>query len=177
LGGTASSKWSVTSPAGRFVLRTRPAEFADPDSTRFDHEIMLRLRNAGFPVPWPRPSADGRTWVRSGDTVHECLDWIAADRSSANQLPSPSQSDGVERIAMPEQCSAAHAVSLRALGSFLARFHACLSTDLPPAKARRMREDHPELMKPYLAGLPSCSLSRQQGRDLGRIASDLAKVG
>ena len=52
-GGTASPKWAVRSAGGRFLVRVRPAEFADPESIRFDHDALGRLKRAGLPVPIP----------------------------------------------------------------------------------------------------------------------------
>lgn len=149
LGGTASRKWSVNCIMGRFVLRIRPEEFADAGSTRFDHEVMLRLSAAHFPVPRPRRTPDGRTWITSDAGVYECLSWIEGDASSAD---------------------------LHALGSFVARFHAALGKDAQLGKDGKLREDHPDLMEPFLASLRGRATNNGQRLGLERIANEILTV-
>jgi Ser/Thr protein kinase RdoA (MazF antagonist) len=153
LGGTATRKWDVTTTEQRFVVRVRAAEFADLDATRFDHEALRRLSRAGLPVPTPLVNADGSTWlVHEGHTL-EVLSWIEGDPFR----------DG-DRAA------------IRSLGSLLARFHRAGSDDLPPSKKDRLREDHPDLMRPYLAELRRLPLSAGEDRELVHIASLLDEV-
>jgi Ser/Thr protein kinase RdoA (MazF antagonist) len=65
LGGTATLKFAVQVPEGRFVVRARPAEFADGRFIRFDHECLWRLADTGLPVPRPRRRADGTSWLHT----------------------------------------------------------------------------------------------------------------
>ena len=43
LGGTATQKWSVTTEAGRFVVRVRPVEFGGTGAVAFDHTTLMRV--------------------------------------------------------------------------------------------------------------------------------------
>ena len=130
LGGTATHKWDVTTSQRRFVVRVRAAEFADLDATRFDHEVLHRLAQAGFPVPSPLTNVDGSTWLVHDGHVLEVLSWIEG-----------------------EPFAEGNATAIQSLGNLLARFHCVFSDDLPPGKKDRLREDHPDLMRPYVAGL------------------------
>src|SRR5580765_2648044 len=73
LGGTATPKFALQVPEGRFVLRARPVEFADPKLIQFDHQSLWRLAGSGLPVPSPRRQADGTSWVRTKQGVFEVL--------------------------------------------------------------------------------------------------------
>ena len=130
LGGTAARKWNVLTERGRFVVRRRPDELADAASVGFDHAVLRRLEAAGFPVPCPASTADGRTAVVRDDGTYEVLRWIEGD-------PFP---DG-------------DAEAIAEAGAFLARFHKALADDFPVGKDGRPREDHPDLMTPYVASL------------------------
>ncbi|MBI5394245.1 MAG: phosphotransferase [Verrucomicrobia bacterium] len=122
LGGTAARKWDILTERGRFVIRRRPDEFADAGSVGFDHAVLRRLDAAGFPVPCPVGAL-----VRD-DGTYEVLRWIEGE---------PFPDGDTEAIAEA--------------GGFLARFHKTLATDFPAGKEGRHREDHPDLMTPYLA--------------------------
>ena len=130
LGGTAARKWSVATRIGCLVVRIRPDEFADAASTRFDHAVLGRLASAGLPVPRPicRPGGDG-FFTLGGRTI-EVLTWIDGDAYPAGD---------------PQAAFT--------LGAFLFRFHAVFESDFPPGKEGRPREDHPDRIEPYLAGL------------------------
>ncbi|MFH1918811.1 MAG: phosphotransferase, partial [Planctomycetota bacterium] len=149
-GGTATAKWVVTSAAGRFVLRVRPAEVADEESIRFDHEVLRRLAAAGLPFPTPLARNDGSTWLRLGDRVYEVFPWVAGE---------------------PFDYGDAEAV--HRLGTFLARFHQALGQDVPPGKEGRLREDHPSLLEPYVSGLCRLASSRRERGQLERISEQL----
>jgi Ser/Thr protein kinase RdoA (MazF antagonist) len=143
LGGTATPKFAVQVPAGLFVVRARPAEFAGEGFIRFDHESLEHLARAGLPVPRPRRRADGTSWFCTEHGVFEVLSWI-------------------EGSPFPEGNRAA----ISALGSFLARFHSVLRDDIPAGKQGVLREDHPDLLMPYL----------EQLRGLCRRPEDAAQV-
>jgi len=132
LGGTAARKWNVLTDRGRFVVRRRPDEFADADSVGFDHAVLRRLDASGFPVPCPVAAL-----VRD-DGTYEVLRWIEGE-------PFP---DG-------------DAEAIAEVGSFLARFHNVLAGDFPAGKEGRLREDHPDLMTPYLAAFSDTGLREQ----------------
>lgn len=142
LGGTASRKWAVRTPAGRFVVRVRPPEFSNPENVRFDHSVLLKLQETGLPVPRPRVTPEGATVLRRGPDTIEVLSWIEGNPWSAT-LPG----------------------ATRGVGVFLAQFHSALARDLPEGKAGHQREDHPDALQPGLealiAGSPDPAVKRQ----------------
>jgi homoserine kinase type II len=129
-GGTASPKWAVRTSRGRFLVRMRPTDFAAEDATRFDHEVMRRLSEAGLPVPAPVERRDGSTWLSLGGRVFEVLSWISGAPWDERNPETP-----------------------RSIGAFLARFHSALKQGIANPESIRPREDHPDLLAPYLAGL------------------------
>lgn len=130
LGGTASRKWAVITPEGRFVVRIRPPEFSDPESVWFDHSVLLKLAETGLPVPRPMATPAGATVLSRGVDTIEVLSWIEGDPWSAS-VPG----------------------AVRCVGVFLARFHSVLADDRPAGKAGRPREDHPDALQPGLDAL------------------------
>jgi Ser/Thr protein kinase RdoA (MazF antagonist) len=153
LGGTAARKWSVATPAGRFVVRVRPAEFADPGSTRFDHEALYRLAAAGLPVPSPVSTRSDDPAFDWGGSVYEVFGWIDGDPFSPADPQVPAE-----------------------LGQFLARFHAAFSGDFPAGKEGRLREGHPDRIEPYLPGLAALADGGCQQRGLAAVAEELSTV-
>lgn len=153
LGGTATRKWDVLAPQGRFVVRRRPREFADSRAAGFDHAVLRRLAAAGFPVPCPAVAPNGLTvLVRDGE-MYEVLRWVAGG-------PFP---EGDPR-------------AIAELGAFLARFHKTLASDFPAGKEERLREDHPNLLTPYLVALQDLAADAEQQRQLAAIDAQLAQV-
>jgi Ser/Thr protein kinase RdoA (MazF antagonist) len=62
------------------------------------------------------------------------------------------------------------------LGNLLARFHLVLSKDIPPGKEGLLREDHPDLLLPYVSQLqPLCHAPAETLR-LDRLARHLELV-
>ncbi len=153
LGGTASSKWQVETPHGRFVIRRRPAEFAGRGATQFDHALLVRLANAGFPVPRPLPRPDGATTIEHEGGVYEVLAWLEGEPFT----------EGDSR-------------AIAGVGMFLARFHQTLAGDVPPGKASQLREDHPDLLTPYLADLYGRVADRRVEQQLDALAGQLQAV-
>jgi homoserine kinase type II len=127
LGGTATSKFEVRTPSGRFVVRRRPAEFAAAGMIRFDHESLRRLADAGLPVPHPLVRPDGSTWTQSGGGRYEVLSWVEGGEFQENDHRAVAN-----------------------VGRFLARFHAALTENIPPGKEGFLREDHPDLLADYV---------------------------
>ena len=153
LGGTGTRKWAVTTAGGRFVVRLRAAEFADLDATRFQHEVLRRLDQAGFPVPAPLIGKSGTSWFVQGGNVYEVLSWIEG-----------------------EPFAESDAAAVENLGGLLARMH-CLFADHPPlVKETRLREDHPDLMRPYLARLRLLAHDTRQDRRLMEVGRQLDAV-
>ena len=140
LGGTGTRKWDVVTAGGRFVVRLRAAEFADLDATRFQHEVLRRLDRAGFPVPAPLIGKSGISWFAQDGRVYEVLSWIEG-----------------------EPFVESDAAAVENLGILLARMHRLFADNPPPAKKHGLREDHPDLMRPYLARLrPLARDARQE---------------
>jgi Ser/Thr protein kinase RdoA (MazF antagonist) len=153
LGGTGTRKWDVATAGGRFVVRLRAAEFADRDATRFQHEVLQRLQRAGFPVPAPLTAHSGATWFAQGGNVYEVLSWIEGEPFVEND------SAAVEN-----------------LGILLARMHRLFTDDPPQMKTTGLREDHPDLMRPYLAGLRQLAHDDRQDRELTELTRQLDHV-
>jgi len=153
MGGTAASKWSIQTAAGRFVARIRPEEFAAEPMWQFDHHILRRLVAAGLPVPEPVEARTGQTVVELDGQVYEVLRWIEAEPFSGDD---------------PQ--------ALVNLGRFLATFHAALARDLLPGKQGCLREDHPQLMRGYLESLFASQPRAGQLQTLQRIAAELERI-
>ena len=105
LGGTASPKFAIRVPEGRFVVRVRHQEFAGVRSVQFDHASLERLAAAGLPVPCPQARSDGSSWMcHKGRTVEvlSCVDGGLSREGNAR--------------------------AIHELGVFLARFHQVLTT-------------------------------------------------
>ena len=66
LGGTATPKFEVEVPRGRFVVRARPGEFATVPMTQYE----------GLPVPSPQLRPDGRSWLVLETMTFEVLSWV-----------------------------------------------------------------------------------------------------
>jgi homoserine kinase type II len=153
LGGTATPKFAVRIPEGRFVVRARPAEFAAEPLIRFDHESLSRLAEHGLPVPRPRCRPDGTSWLHTEHGVFEVLSWIEGE-------------------AFREGDRAA----IAALGGFLARFHLALHQDIPPGKEGLLREDHPDLLDVYVKQLRDLCRTPDDIPQIDRLAQQLELV-
>jgi Ser/Thr protein kinase RdoA (MazF antagonist) len=153
LGGTATPKFSVQVPAGRFVVRARPAEFASEGFIRFDHESLGRLAEAGLPVPRPCCRADGRSWFHAEQGVFEVLSWIGGNPFVEGDR-----------------------AAITALGSFLARFHRVLCDDIPSGKENALREDHPDLLVPYVEQLRGLCRRLEDAAQVEQLAGQLELV-
>jgi Ser/Thr protein kinase RdoA (MazF antagonist) len=153
LGGTATPKFAVQVPEGRFVVRARPAEFAAEKLIRFDHQSLWRLAEHGLPVPRPRRRADGTSWFHARQGVFEVLSWIEGGPFREGDHP-----------------------AITALGSFLARFHTVLSDDVPPGKEGMLREDHPDLLVVYVEQLRGLCRSPDDVAQVERLGQQLELV-
>ena len=153
LGGTASPKWAVETPQGRFVIRRRPAEFAGRGATHFDHAMLGRLAAAGLPVPRPVPRPDGSTTLHHEGGVYEVLAWVEGD---------PFVEGDPQAIA--------------GIATFLARFHQTLTGGVPPGKEGQLREEHPDRLTPYLADLYMRAGGQPVERQLDALAEQLQLV-
>jgi Ser/Thr protein kinase RdoA (MazF antagonist) len=132
LGGTAAPKWRIQQANRKFVLRQRQNEFALPGMINFDHQMLTKLHSTGLPVPYPQTAKNGRTWVECDGNVYELLSWIEGK---------PFTQGDVKAIA--------------GLAKFMAQFHLASSDDISAGKEEMKREDHPELLMPYVRKLDS----------------------
>ncbi len=153
LGGTATPKFDVETHDGRFVARVRPEEFSGESFLHFDHEILRRLADRGLPVPRPRRRPDGTTWLRLGGYTIEVLSWVEGVPFSWDDLE-----------------------AVRNVGRFLARFHGVLTGDFPPGKEAFLREDHPDLLTPYVEEIRSRCRTPADRALVARIGDEIASV-
>jgi len=124
LGGTATPKWTINTSKGCYVVRIRPDEFSDAGQSTSTHQALIKLADAGLPVPRPLRRSSGETLYNSGDSVIEVLAWIDGDIWNGG---SP--------------------VVFRHLGVFLAKFHATLGSDFENSSEINLREDHPDALQ------------------------------
>ena len=119
--------------------------------------MLRRLDQAGFPCPRALIGKAATSWFVQDGNVYEVLSWIEG-----------------------EPFAESDAAAVENLGILLARMHRLFAEDPPPAKKTELREDHPDLMRPYLARLrPLARDARQQdalavlGRQLDQVAAKL----
>jgi homoserine kinase type II len=153
LGGTATPKFAFETPQGQFVVRIRPAEFAADGLVRFDHQVLWRLAEAGLPVPRPQRRPDGTSSLRLDGRVVEVLSWVEGQRYSPG-----------DRTAVGD------------VGRFLARFHAAIADNMPPGKETFLREDHPDLLLPYVQQLEALCRSADQSAQVRQIGRQIELV-
>jgi len=152
-GGTATPKWAVRTDAGRFMVRVRPAEFSGARAVSFDHAAMRRLADKGLPVPCPQARADGATWLARHGRVYEVLSWVDGRPFVEGDLR-----------------------AIASVGEFLGRFHGVLGGEIPPGKVGALREDHPDLLAPYLTDLSGLPMNAAEAEALGEISRQLDLV-
>ena len=150
LGGTATPKFAVEVPNGRFVVRVRPCEFAQEPTIRFDHEMLWRLAQAGLPVPCPQKRLDQTSWFHLGEHVVEVLSYVEGQPFEENDY------DAIGNV-----------------GQFLARFHTTLNDDIPHGKDGFIREDHPDLLVEYVTQLGRLCNTKTQTAQIRQIDQQL----
>jgi Ser/Thr protein kinase RdoA (MazF antagonist) len=151
LGGTATPKWTINTSDGRYVVRIRPDEFSDTNQSALTHQALIKLANAGLPVPRPLLQSSGETLYHHGDSVIEVLDWIDGDIWNGGS---------------PE--------AFRNLGVFLAKFHATLGADFTETSAMKLREDHPDALQSLMDTLLARA-SDTKSRDQLSAINDLLR--
>lgn len=117
--GTAGSTARIESGGGRFFLRCRSREHSSPANMRYEHDLILRLAEAGLPVAPPLPTQSGKRFVAEGEAIYELYPWI----------------DG-------ELFEDGNATQIRAVGDLLSRFHD-VGRGLGERKIGQGREDDP----------------------------------
>ncbi len=153
LGGTATPKWTINTCDARYVARIRPDEFSDASQSILTHQALIKLADAGLPVPRPLLQSSGETLYNHGDSVIEVLDWIDGD---------------IWKGGSPE--------AFHNLGVFLAKFHATLGHDFMEASATKLREDHPDALQSLMDALLARSRDTKSRDQLSAI-NDLLLQG
>jgi Ser/Thr protein kinase RdoA (MazF antagonist) len=153
LGGTATRKFAFETPRGRFVARFRPEEFADGGMIGFEHEILWRLVKAGLPVPSPQKRTDGTSCLIHGRRVVEVHSWVEGQPFVPGDR-----------------------AAVRNVGRFLAQFHAAIVDPIPPGKENFLREDHPDLLLPYVQQLEELSRSHEETEQIRSISGQIEYV-
>jgi homoserine kinase type II len=95
---------------------------------------------------------DGTTWLWQDGKHYEVLSWVDGD---------PFREGDLDAIA--------------GLGTFLARFHSAIGT-IPAGKEGILREDHPDLLEPYLARLRRFASASAHRDQIDRIERELNTV-
>jgi homoserine kinase type II len=75
-GGTRNTNYRVETETGRWFLRRRYSGYCEEARLRFDHEAARYLAERGVPVPQPRMSRDGGTWLRLAEAVWEVFPYV-----------------------------------------------------------------------------------------------------
>jgi Ser/Thr protein kinase RdoA (MazF antagonist) len=153
LGGTATPKFVIRTSRGKFVVRVRAPEFANESFTRFDHEALTRLAAAGLPVPCPRQQPDGTSQLTIRGQKVEVLSWVEGSR-----LQDVSRETAAN------------------VGRFLNRFHNAFEGHIPTGKEGFQREDHPDLLLPYVHALTALCQNATESAAIKRIGGQIELV-
>lgn len=153
LGGTAAPKYAIRTLRGRFVVRVRAPEFASEAFTRFDHESLTRLAAAGLPVPCPQRQPGGTSYLAVHGYTVEVLSWVAGSRLQDVNLETAAN-----------------------VGRFLSRFHNAFHVPLPTGKEGFQREDHPDLLMPYVHALEKLCQSAAESAAIRQIGEQIDLV-
>ncbi len=127
-GGTASPKYVVQTPAGRYLLRERRKEFCPADAVLFDRSVMEHLCKNGMPVVVPERTLSGEAVCHFDNRTYELFEYI---EGLENFVPGDNE----------QITSAAQA---------LGRMHKLLHNFTPEGKKDWQREFHPYLLKSEL---------------------------
>ena len=69
--GFVNDNWIVETGRGRYFLKRRHPRLRQPDLIRAQHDLIERLRQAGFPAPTIVPTATGETFLVLGGEFYE----------------------------------------------------------------------------------------------------------
>ena len=153
LGGTAARTFSIEVNQKKFVVRARPKEFSAPEQIEFDHHFLRRWAEAGLPVPLPQRQSNGTSWVEDQGVVYEVMSWVDGTPFMEGDL------DAIKNV-----------------GQMLGTLHQTPVGDTPSGKEGFLREDHPQLLWPYLKGLLERKVSAEEKRILHEIERLLRKI-
>ena len=72
--------WRLTTRTGRFCLRRWPDEHPSEEELQFIHTVLGFVWQNGFRlIPVPRPTRDGRSYVRQGGSLWELVPWLPGE--------------------------------------------------------------------------------------------------
>jgi Ser/Thr protein kinase RdoA (MazF antagonist) len=151
LGGTAAPKWCIEQATEKFVLRQRQNEFALPATISFDHQMLTKLHGVGLPVPYPQTANDGRTCVECDGNVYELLNWVEGRPFTPGDVK-----------------------AISGLAEFMAQFHRVSSESIPSGKEAMKREDHPELLMPYVDKLELLCRTLLEKKEIEKIREQIS---
>jgi len=77
--GFVNDNWDVSTDLGRFFLKRRHAELRRPHVIRAQHDLMQRLRLAGFPAPTVFSTQTGDTILDLEGQVYEIQEYIVGE--------------------------------------------------------------------------------------------------
>lgn len=150
-GGTASPKYVIVAGGAKYLLRKRRAEFSKPETILFDHSVIYRLREDGFPISTPEKTSGGKTAVPSGKEAWELFRYI-------EELEDFNEGDTAQT---------------ESAAGTLGRFHRALKTFKPEGEKPWRREFHPAAIKReltgHLSGLPPVFNDDAVGRVIKEI--------
>jgi len=79
-GGTAGMNTKLRTTKGTFFVRCRSAEHTRIDQIRYDHHLLARLDEEGFPVASPLVNRKGGTYAQRGERIFELTRWVSGER-------------------------------------------------------------------------------------------------
>ena len=153
LGGTAARTFAFEVNQKKFVVRARPQEFSGPEQIEFDHHILRRWADAGLPVPHPQRQSNGTSWVEHQGVVYEVMSWADGTPFVEGDLD-----------------------AIKSVGQMLGTLHRTPVGDMPSGKEGFLREDHPQLLWPYLEGLLERRVSSEETKALHEIKNLLREI-
>ena len=108
--GFVNENWVVETSWGRYFLKRRHPDLRQPDLIRAQHDLMRRLRRAGFPAPIVVSTAMGEDFLVLDEEFYEFYDYIEGE---------PYDHDRPEHLA--------------AAARMLGRYHTCVEGFAPHA--------------------------------------------
>ncbi len=74
--GYVNENWVVETARGRYLLKRRHPSLRCPDVIQAQHALLVRLHQAGFPVPALVPTVRGDTWLVQDGECYEVQAYI-----------------------------------------------------------------------------------------------------
>jgi Ser/Thr protein kinase RdoA (MazF antagonist) len=126
--GYVNENWLVATDCGRYFLKRRHPDLRHSDRIAAQHHLLTALSEANFPVPLPRITRTGQTWLALEAEVYELYDCVEAQPYNHQR--------------------SAH---LTAAAQTLGQYHT-LAVDIAPAALQNLGDlYHPAHLHPLLA--------------------------